>query len=603
MFSSNVIVRNVGGKQLKISDTSAIQSTGNINQTRYVDRYARVWKTNRSSLMNVFSGADHVHGGYIRRELYTDYEYMDKHPIISAALDIYADECTVVNEYGDILTINSENETIKRILHNLFYDILNIEFNLWPWIRNMAKYGDFFMFLDIQEQYGIINVLPFSGYEMYRIEGIDEDPFKVKFIKMDGYGKTDYDNFEIAHFRLMADANYLPYGRSMLEPARRLWKQVTLMEDAMMIHRIMRAPEKRVVKIDVGNIPPHEVDNYMNRVIDEMKKVPYIDQQTGDYNLKYNMMNMLEDYYLPVRGGQTGTEIDTLSGLEYNGIDDVKYLQEQMFSALKIPRAFLGYDETVNGKATLAAEDVRFARTIMRLQKIAISELTKIAIVHLAAQGYEDEQLVNFSLSLTPPSLVFEQEKLAIWDSKVDLAAKMREEKLLPNDFIYSQLFNFSQNDIENIEAKLVEQSKTKFRLNQIEQEGNDPTVTKESFGTPHDIASMHVSQRNAGDTLFEPNGEAGRPEGSNNTYGSKRSNFDRDPLGKKDLGKLFNRDASPMRNQYKTSPIQAEQRQIDNMIKTLKNKKSKNVIAESLKSTNTAPESFMDDNNIIGNG
>jgi len=150
----------------------------------------------------------------------------------------------------------------------------------------------------------------------------------------------------------------------MVEPARKTWKQLTMMEDAMMIHRIMRAPEKRIFKIDVGNIPPNEVDAYMQAIIDKMKKVPYVDQTTGEYNLKFNMQNMMEDFYLPTRGGESGTGIESVSGLDFNAIDDIEYLRNKMMSALRVPKAFLGYDEQVEGKATLAAEDIRFARTI-----------------------------------------------------------------------------------------------------------------------------------------------------------------------------------------------------------------------------------------------
>ena len=150
----------------------------------------------------------------------------------------------------------------------------------------MCKYGDSFLKLDIAEGYGVVNVVPLSSYEMTREEGEDPtDPYKVTF-KQDPNGKEEYENFEIAHFRLLHDSNFLPYGKSMVEPARKTWKQLTMMEDAMMIHRIMRAPEKRIFKIDVGNIPPNEVDAYMQAIIDKMKKVPYVDQTTGEYNLK-----------------------------------------------------------------------------------------------------------------------------------------------------------------------------------------------------------------------------------------------------------------------------------------------------------------------------
>tara|TARA_A100001201_G_C4081037_1_gene198970 strand:- start:690 stop:1712 length:1023 start_codon:yes stop_codon:yes gene_type:complete len=247
------------------------------------------------------------------------------------------------------------------------------------------------------------------------------------------------------------------------------------MEDAMMIHRIMRAPEKRIFKIDIGNIPPNEVDNHMQQVINKMKKVPYIDQKTGEYNLKFNMQNMLEDFYLPVRGGQSGTEIDSLSGMDFGGIEDVDYLKNKLFAGLKIPKAFLGYDETTEGKATLAAEDVRFARTIERIQRIVISELTKIAIVHLYSQGYEDEKMVDFELGLTNSSTIYQQEKISLWKEKIDLARDMKDGKMISEDWIYKNIFNMGTDEIESQRKKVIEDVKEAYRKEQIEQEGEDP--------------------------------------------------------------------------------------------------------------------------------
>jgi hypothetical protein len=404
---------------------------------------------------------------------------MDQDSIIASALDIYADETVMKDDFGDVLRITSDNENIKKILHNLFYDILNIEFNLWPWVRNMCKYGDVYLKLDIQEGIGVVNVVPMSAYEIVREEGMDlENPYHVQF-KQIGGGDITYENYEIAHFRLLSDSNFLPYGKSIMEPARKVWKQLTLMEDAMLIHRIMRAPEKRIFKIDVGNIPPNEVDTYMQRIINQMKKTPYVDQQTGEYNLKFNMQNMLEDYFLPVRGGQSGTEIDTLAGMEFTGIEDIEYLRNRMMSALKVPKAFLGYDEAISGKATLAAEDVRFARTIERVQRIVISELHKIAIVHLFSQGYENAELLDFELTMTSPSTIYEQEKLTLYNTKVDLAKSMMEGKVMSKNWIYKNIFNFTEDETAEMEAGILQDQKDTFRQTKISEEGEDPADPK----------------------------------------------------------------------------------------------------------------------------
>jgi intein/homing endonuclease len=763
---------------------------------------------------------------------------------------LFTHNCLVPSEFGNVLTIRSKNENVKQILHNLFYDILNVEFNMWSWTRNMCKYGDFFLRLEISPEYGIYLVHPISPYEMTRVEG--SDPKNLNYVKYqhDGAGGgMEYENFEIAHFRLLSDSNFLPYGKcltannyvetecgakrindieigekvwtfntdnkkfelsevnnkvssgvkeiikvstqhnqiecsknhpvlvfennnlvykpaeelslkdllvlstnsyknskviklnkklitednhngwknnidllpdtvdekfaqffgfmigdgwvnqglnrvnfaagiyedlnkkysdilteytgkdikiinarsnsgeqryidskllaefmkingfdgnshekripcwvyeldenlqlafirglvdadgsiftdkwninrysielnnqvlvedikhllnrlnikcsnvksrgydgeteicgvkcnrtksyyiyfyldgarksqqnkydllknesamlvpitkiesvedqetfdiqvlsnnsnfisngivvhnSMIEPARRVWKQLSLMEDAMLIHRIMRAPEKRMFYVDVGNIPPSEIDAAMQKIIGQVKKVPYIDERTGDYNLRFNLNNMVEDFYLPVRGGDSGTKIDTLPGMDFTGIDDLEYVRNKMMAALKIPKAFLGYDESISGKATLAAEDVRFARTISRIQRIIISELTKIAVVHLYVQGYTDASLVDFELELSNPSTIFEQEKLAIWQSKISLANDMMESNLFSKKWLYNNVFNMSGDDIESLQGDIIGDKKEGWRIQQITDEGSDPAASPDSGG------------------------------------------------------------------------------------------------------------------------
>jgi len=472
LFNSNVIVRKVGKDKLRVVDNDHLQSLGNVHNSKFIDRFTRLHGVRPNSLNTYNANYNYFSS---KTELYTDYEVMDQDSIISSALDIYADETVMKDDFGDVLRITSNDENIKKILHNLFYDILNIEFNLWPWVRNMCKYGDLYLHLDIQEEIGIVNVTPLSAYEIIREEGMDPtNPYHVQFKQLGG-GNITYETFEIAHFRNLTDSNFLPYGKSMIEGGRKVWKQLTLMEDAMLIHRIMRAPEKRIFKIDVGNIPPNEVDNYMQKIMNTMKKTPYVDEKSGDYNLKFNMMNMLEDYFLPVRGGQSGTEIDTLAGMEFTGIDDIEYLRNKMMAALKVPKAFIGYEEGLGGKATLAAEDIRFARTIERIQRVIISELYKIAIIHLTSQGYGDAELTDFELTMTSPSTMYEQEKLTLYATKVALAGDMIEKKLISKDWVYKNIFNFTSEDIEDIDTGLIKDQKDSFRLTKISEEGEDP--------------------------------------------------------------------------------------------------------------------------------
>ena len=590
LFATNVIVRNVGGKKLKIADTDQVQKQV---KSHLVDRYSKL----HTNLDLVGTGYSTVHQVMAARlALFKDYESMDSDPIISSALDIYSDESTMKGQYGQVIDVKTDNENIKEILNNLFYDIMNIEFNLWPWVRNMVKYGDFFLHLDISEKYGITNVIPLSPYEVVRAEGEDpENPYYTKFYlesiegahpyfgqRNSGKGKIEFENFQIAHFRLANDSNFLPYGKSMVESTRKIWKQLTLMEDAMLIHRIMRAPSKRVFKIDIGNIPPAEVDNYMQRIINKMKKTPIIDETTGEYNLKYNMQNLTEDFFMPVRGGDSGTEINELSGIDYDSTEDIEYLKNKLLASLRVPKAFLGFDENVGGKATLAAEDVRFARTIERIQRIIVSELTKIAVVHLYSQGYTDADLVNFELELASPSTMYEQEKIELLGQKVNLARDMISDKILPTDWVYDNVFNFSAEQKVDIEKQIIDDQKQKFRHSQIEMEGNDPQETGDAIGTPSDMASIGIGVDDAAtppDTIagsiFDPfpeeekederpkDQQGGRPQEMNKPFKDSGARG-RDPLGKQ------TKNRRPLALAH-----------YDALKKTMGNKKSKNIIQE----------------------
>ena len=502
LFSSDVIIRNIGGNELKVIDTNKIQKSGKYQTNSLLDRFSRLYVYNNRNIFN-----PNLNYQTLRIQLYSDYEAMDTDPIIASALDVVADECLLRNDQGDMLTITSSDENVRRILNNLFYDVLNVEFNLWSWVRGMLKYGDFFLKLEISEKFGIYNVLPYSVYHISRFEGADpENPSKVYFtldpdgnatssdpnyIPKDGRGVIRLENYEVAHFRLLTDTNYLPYGRSYIEPARKIYKQLTLTEDAALIHRIMRAPEKRTFYINVGQIPPNEVENFMQKTINTMKKTPYVGAD-GQYNLRFNMQNMMEDFYIPVRGGDNVTRVETTPGLNYDGITDIRYYQEKLFSALKIPKAYLGYEGELSGKATLSAEDIRFARTVERVQRIIESELTKIAIVHLYTQGFTGESLSNFKIKLTTPSVLFEQEKIALLKEKVDLAGQMLDTRMFSTDYIYESIFGISEEDYSQMRNLVREDAKRSFRVSQIENEGNDPAKSGKSYGTPHDLASMY---------------------------------------------------------------------------------------------------------------
>ncbi len=578
LFSNDVIVRNVGGKQLKVIDTDGVFSVGNVKTNALVDRFTKLHRYGANMPINPTMNYQ-----TLRIQLYTDYEAMDTESIIASTLDIISDECTLKNEAQEVLQIRSADENTQRILYNLFYDVLNIEFNLWMWVRNMCKYGDFYLHLGIAEELGVYKVTPMSVYDMVREEGYDpQQPNAVRFRidpmvignggfnfmhsrTTDGEGKIILDNYEIAHFRLLADANFLPYGRSFIEPARKIWKQYVLMKDAMLLHRITRAGDRRLYYVQVGNLPSHEVDAYMEKLKQRMKKTPYVDPTTGDYNLRFNLQNMMEDTYIPVRGQNDATKIETLPGLQYNAIEDVNFLRDEMLAALKVPKAFFGFEKDLQGKATLAAEDIRFARTVERIQRIALSELYKIAYTHLYVQGYDGESLTNFELSLTTPSVVYEQEKVALWKERVSLAKDMLDTNMFPTDFIYDQIFQASEDQFDEYRDLVLEDKKRLFRLGQVENEGNDPAKSGQTYGTKHDLAALYsksgVGQEEGGYVPppydSDKNPKMGRPVEKASFIGSQKDPLGKDRLGRKEMTSNSKMDNDTDSAEFKTgSPL-----------------------------------------------
>ena len=615
LFSTDVIIRNDGGNQLKVIDTDHIQTSGEFQTNSLIDKFNKIY-TNPAAT-SLLGQQFNLQYQYLRTYLYSDYDTMDTDAIVASALDIISDECTLKNDMGEVLQIKSSDDDIQKILYNLFYDVLNIEFNLWSWTRQMCKYGDFFLKLEIAEKYGVYNVIPYTAYHIQRRENFDmQNPAKVQFLySPDGYytGGSGYystpntkpsenqivfDNYEMAHFRLLTDVNYLPYGRSYLEPGRRLFKQYILMEDAMLIHRISRAPERRIFYINVGNIPPQEVDAFMQKTIQTMKKTPLMDEKTGEYNLKYNMQNILEDFFIPVRGNDTTTKIDTAKGLEYNGIEDVAYLRDKLFAALKVPKAFMGYEKDLTGKATLAAEDIRFARTIDRIQRILLSELYKIALVHLYTQGYDGDQLTNFELSLTTPSIIAEQEKVALLKEKVDLANQMLELKIIPSDWIYNHIFQFSEDQYEEYRDLVIEDQKRAFRNKQIAEEGNDPQETGRSYGTPHDLASLYGRNRYEDASVpkgYDEKSPLGRPEEKVSNINTQQNALGRDRLGRKD-NKVDDQEGFGTPNYKGGSPLALEtSKSVYAKNKTLLESLNKDIIF----GKKSAGESLLDENNL----
>jgi len=391
-----------------------------------------------------------------------DYESMEFTPEISTALDIYAEESTTPNEDGHVLSIYSESKRIKAILADLFNNTLDINTNLQMWIRNTCKYGDNFVYMKLDPEKGIIGAVQLPNIEIERLERGMKPKTQNTEVKTDEKGlkfnwkekKMEFNSWEVAHFRLLGDDRKLPYGTSMLEKARRIWKQLVLAEDAMLIYRTSRAPERRVFKVFVGNMDDKDVEAYVQRVANKFKRDQIVDNKTGNVDLRFNQMAVDQDYFIPVRDATQTMPIETLpGGTNLSEIADIEYIQKKLVTALRIPKAYLGFEEPVGDGKNLSLLDIRFARTINRIQKNILSELNKIAIVHLFLLGFEDE-LQNFTLGLNNPSKQADLLMVDVWKEKVLLYKDLVSEipnSIAPTSATWAKkhIFGFSDEDIK----------------------------------------------------------------------------------------------------------------------------------------------------------
>jgi len=391
-----------------------------------------------------------------------DYESMEYTPEISTALDIYAEESTTSNQNGYMLQIYSESKRIKGILADLFNNALDINTNLPMWTRNTCKYGDNFVYLKLDPDKGIVGCMQLPNIEIERLErgmpakshSVEELP-ENKGLRFKWKSKDmEFNSWEIAHFRLLGDDRKLPYGTSMLEKARRIWKQLLLSEDAMLIYRTSRAPERRVFKIFVGNMDDKDVEPYVQRVANKFKRSQVVDDKTGNVDMRFNQMAVDQDYFIPVRDPAQTMPIETLAGAQnLSEIADIEYIQKKLCTALRVPKAYLGFEEVVGDGKNLSLQDIRFARTINRIQKSMIAELNKIAIVHLFLLGFEDE-LNNFTLGLTNPSTQADLLKIDVWKEKVllfkDMVTPIQGPNMAPTSFSWAKkhILDFSDEDI-----------------------------------------------------------------------------------------------------------------------------------------------------------
>ncbi len=463
---------------------------------RQLDKYAQKFtsasgKQFKRMDYNPFSGLySGAQAGQNRLERYVDFDQMEYTPEIASALDIYADEMTTHSALQPLMTIDCNNEEIKGILHALYFNVMNLEYNVFGWCRTMVKYGDFFLYLDIDEVLGIKSVIGLPGQELERLEGEDKTNPNYCQFQWNSAGLT-FENWQIGHFRILGNDKYTPYGTSVLEPARRIWRQLTLIEDAMMAYRIVRSPERRVFYIDVGNIPPQDIEQYMQKVMTSMKRNQVVDPNSGRVDLRYNPMSVDEDYFIPTRAGSS-SRVESLPGGTYTGdIEDVKYLRDKLFSALKIPGSYISNTNAEAGggedATTLAQKDIRFARTVQRLQRSIVTELEKIGIVHLYTLGYRGEDLINFKLKLNSPSKIAELQELEHWKTKFDVASTATE-GFFSRQWIASHLFNMTEEEFVKNQRQMYYDRQFDARLEAAAEQAQADATPGTTEGGEEDI-------------------------------------------------------------------------------------------------------------------
>jgi hypothetical protein len=496
-----------------------------------------------------------------RYRAFEDFRGMDYCTEIASALDIYADESTTTSEEGKILTITSDNQRVQNVLTNLFEDVLDVDHNLWSWIRQLVKWGNHYLLLDVDENNGIRGFMQLPVMDMLREEAYDGNIRSVKF-KWQSQNQS-FDAWQIAHFRLLIDERHLPYGTSILESSRRIWKQLMLAEDAMIVYRISRAPERRIFYVDVGNLEPADVKAYIQEVKNSIKKAPLVEQKTGNISFKYNALSIDEDYFVPRRGDKS-TSIETLPGASnLDAIADIDYLQNKLFAGLKVPKAYLTYEGDVNAKATLSQEDFRFARTINRVQQAVIAELNKIAIIHLYTLGFRDiDQLKEFKLELTNPSTQYELEKIRIWTEKATaFRALWSSADISPVSLIWGlrEIMGFSNEEIKII-------LKQQFMEGRIKQDIlNAAGIGPEAMGSGDGTAFGGIP-----------------PESNAPVAGTDDSPMQQTPISQDNFESLARNGTIIQRPNYKvilTSEV------VENMLEIgceLKSRKSKGIVSES---------------------
>jgi hypothetical protein len=399
---------------------------------------------------------------------------MIAYPVLGKALQIYADESTQKDEDGNIVKATSESKIVEDLLQDLFDNTLQLNGKrIYKIARDLCKYGDRVDLIDITTDNGVVNLIQMPVNEVEREEGFDKnEPQAVRYKWNTRNSNQEIPNAFVCHFRLDGDDLFHPWGQSILEAARRPWRQLILLEDAMMVYRITRSAERRAYYFDVQGIAPDNVEEAMNNVNIQLKKKKVVNEE-GKIDLRYGAtLDMSEDYIIPVRGNDSGTRIETLPGGQNIGdIEDIEFIQKNLFAALGIPKAFLTYDEGIGAKQVLTMEDVRFARTIAKVQEAIIAELVKVAMIHLYIKGIRGKDLISFKIKMTNPSTVAEMQKNELWRGRMDLV-QAAGQGVFDTTFIYKHFLKLSDDAIDTIRKGQIQDKIFQAKLLALENSG-----------------------------------------------------------------------------------------------------------------------------------
>jgi hypothetical protein len=492
----------------------------------------------------LYMGRNYVSGDYnyygantSRFARYADYELMDREdPIISSALDQYASNVCIKNDTGETLMIQAENANVRDELDDLFSNVINIAFELPQIARGVTKFGDYFALLTLVPNEGVTNYQPLNSNEVEREETFTDSSEWTTFFKWIGNPRKKYKPYEMAHFRIINDSAMLPFGRSMIDAARRPWKQLRMLEDAMLIYKVTRAPETRVFYIDIGNTPPEDVETYVKNVVSQVKRAPIIDE-SGNIDLRFNPMSVLEDFVIPVRG-DLNSKIEVLPGVQGFGMDELNYILNRLFAALKIPKAYLGYDDEIRSKATLVQEDSRFAIVVERIQNFIISELDKIAMLHLYLKGFSEDDLAGFTLSMTKPSAAEEAIRIENMSNRINLISTARDSGAVSIMWLQKNVLGIADKDIAQIVAERLEEADVEFRVNTIKEKGIRTLGSMLQSPAEIDRNTVRELMRSirAGESSVENSGNEGDMDGGFGGFGGGGNMGDFGDIGGEDL-------------------------------------------------------------------